>query len=108
MKIDEIKAIVNADLPDDFKRRGILRLMAKDESVIPELLEILNIERKAKKVLLTDMNALLSKSHVALEIATFDKKGLNGDGFIQREIMEFYLNNKDTVGHCFKDLSKLP
>lgn len=70
-------------------------------------LRILDYERKSKKVLLENINLLLSKAHVGLEVAKYDKGTLNADGFIQREIMQFYLDNKGTIGHCFKNMDKL-
>jgi hypothetical protein len=107
MKLKEIKDVLDSDIPDDSKRYAILKLIAKDENAIPDILEILDYERKSKKALLENINLLLSKAHVGLEVAKYDKNSLNSDGFIQREIMQFYLDNKGTIGHCFKNMDKL-
>lgn len=99
MNIDKLKTIINSEWSDEMKERGVINLIAQDENVIPVVMKILESERIQKKVLLDDMNLLLSKAHVGLEDPKF-----NDGGYMQREIVEFYTKYKKYVGHCFKKL----
>ena len=97
MDLGKIKKIVNSDdLPDVFKSKLIIDVIAKDKNSIPDILNILNSERKQKDELTSDMNLLLSKAHLGLE-----KPELNNDKYIQDEIVEFYKKYKGMVSHCF-------
>jgi hypothetical protein len=100
MNLPELKSIINSGLPDDIIKSEIINSLAKDENIIPVIMKILERERAFKKELLLDMNLLLSKAHVGL-----DSKKLNKDGFMQKEIIEFYRKYKGYVGHCFKNLN---
>ncbi len=99
MNIEELKAIINSDLPIEVMKSEIINSLAKDENVIPVVMQILEREREFKKELQTEMNLLLSKAHVGLD----DKKFNSGD-FMQKEIIEFYTKYKGHIGHCFKNL----
>lgn len=99
MNIEELKTIVNSDLPIEVMKSEIINSLAKDENVIPVVMQILEREREFKKELQTEMNLLLSKAHVGLD----DKKFNSGD-FMQKEIIEFYTKYKGHIGHCFKNL----
>jgi hypothetical protein len=104
MNLQKIKSIIDCDLPEDFKRSMVIAEIAKDEQVIPDILDVLNYERKERKKVITDLNLYLSKAHVAL---TTPK--LNKEGFVQEEIISFFIKNKSVkgVGHCFMDLEKV-
>lgn len=95
MNLENVKHIVNSGLPNwDWL---LLVELSKDTDVLPNLMAILNAERKSNKELITDLNALLSKAHVGLE-----SPKLNNDGFMQKEIKEFYASGR--IGHCFKNM----
>lgn len=99
MDLKELKNILILSVPDETKELMIIRLLSKDESVIPLIMEILDYERKRKKELLSIMNLELSRAHLGLE-----NPKINKNHFMDKEITKFYLKNKDQVGHCFKDL----
>lgn len=99
MDLKAIQKVINSELP--FWEEWLLTEIAKDESVLPKLLKILDAERKSKDKLIKDMNLLLSKAHTGLEEPNFNK-----DGFMQKEITKFYLDNKENIGHCFKNIYK--
>lgn len=101
MDLNKIKEIVNSDIPNEYKEYSIVEVLANDENVIPTIMKILDRDREFKKEISQEMNLLLSKAHIGLEDPKF-----NGDGFMQKEIIEFYTKYKGVkgVGHCFKDL----
>lgn len=107
MDLNSLKDILNGGYPDDIKRHMIIKTLAADEEVIPDILDILAHERKRKKKLVEEMNFQLSRAHIGLEKSKFAKTGLNGDRFIEKEIGNFYHNFKDQVGHCFKKLEDM-
>lgn len=102
MNIEKLKQILNSGLEPKLIEQLIINCLAEDESVMPTIIRILDVERKSKKILLQDMNLLLSKAHIGL-----DDKKFNKDGFMQKEIIEFYRKYKDMVGHCFKNIGWL-
>ena len=108
MNLKKIREILEQGLfPDDVKERMILKVLSEDENLIPQLLQILEHERNRKKKLLTEINFQLSRAHVGLEAGKFDKKGLNGDRFMEKEITKFYIDNQEHIGHCMKNLDML-
>ena len=95
MDLNKIKKILEFPLINESeKKRLIINELAKDESVVNTILIILNAERERKNKLVSKMNLLLSKAHVGLKTPK-----LNKDGFMQKEISEFY--DKAEVDHCF-------
>jgi hypothetical protein len=76
----------------------VIAVIAMDERAIPDILDILASERKNKKELISDFNTLLSKADSAL-----DSPKLNKGNFIQAEVKDFYVKNKDYVRHNWKD-----
>lgn len=99
MDIKEIRKIINSELSDEYTEKMIINILAKDEKVIPMVMKILEQERVYKNEVYSEMNLLLSKAHLGLE-----NKKYNSDGFMQKEIVEFYTKYKGYVGHCFKNL----
>lgn len=99
MNLKQLKDIILLNVPDETKEQMIIRELSKDESVIPLIMEILAYERKRKAELLEVINLELSRAHIGLE-----NPKINKDHFMDKEIIKFYLKNKDHVGHCFKDL----
>ena len=99
MNLQELKSIINSELPDDVVKYEIINSLAKDENVIPVVMRILEREREFKKEIHSEMNLLLSKAHIGL-----DNKEFNKDNFMQKEIIEFYTKYKGYVGHCFKNM----
>lgn len=105
MDINKIRTIVNTSdsvISDVNKRGFIIQAIADDPKAIPDILEILNKERSLKRELISEMNALLSKSDAAL-----DKKSLNKEKFIQKEVQEFYTKWSDFVRHNWKTYKPL-
>jgi|TARA_Y100000310_G_C20704425_1_gene834171 hypothetical protein len=102
MEITEIKNIVNSDLPDQYKERALLKVLAKDDDIIPNMLEILKIERETKKDLLTDINLELSRAHLYIERADVKKDDKQfSKSFVLDEIASFYVKYKGRISHCF-------
>jgi hypothetical protein len=101
MDLKKIKQILDESLfSDSQKKLLIFDEIAKSEDAIPTILSILESERKTKEELIIDLNLLLSKAHTGLEEPEFNK-----DGFMQKEILEFYKQKR--IGHCFKNIDEL-
>lgn len=100
MDINKIRTIVNSNdgIISDAEKRGlIIAVIAEDERAIIDVLEILASERRKKKELISEFSTLLSKADAAL-----DSPKLNKNDFIQKEVEEFYVKNKDYVIHNWK------
>lgn len=105
MKIDRVKEIVNNGvLTDDVKRSMILRVIAKDQNAIPDLLKILSFEREEMKEVLIEINLNLSRAHCYIDSRPETRKEAKdafSKGFILDEISKFYIKYKGVVTHCF-------
>ncbi len=100
MNLNKIKEIIEMSLISETDKKNlIVDEISKSEDVVPTILMILNAERKRKNELVNTMNLLLSKADVGLE-----EPKLNEDGFMQKEISEFY--NNAEMNHCFKNAKK--
>lgn len=97
MNLNKIKDIIDLDIDKPIKEDLILMVLAADEKVILNLLKMLNIERNSNIELLTKTNLLLSKADIIIQKPELDK-----DKFFQKEVKEFYIENKDRLSHCFK------
>jgi len=102
MNLKEIKQVINSDLPDEMTEYLIIHILAKDESVVPSIIEILGAEREEKKKLIEEMNLQLSRAETGLSTPK-----INRDHFIEKEIKEFYAKYQNQVKHCFKNYGKL-
>ena len=104
MNIKALKAIINSEFPDTIKEAEIISILADDEKVIPQLMKLLEEERRSKKILIRDMNLELSRAHVYIdELPEAKSKGnqtLNKN-FVIDKISEFYVKYKSMVTHCF-------
>jgi hypothetical protein len=101
MDLNKIKTILLSDdgiVSEVEKRALIIAVIADDEKAIPDILDILNSERRRKQELLSSFNTLLSKADAAL-----DEPKLNKGKFIQKEVKDFYVKNKDYVSHQWKN-----
>lgn len=97
MDLKKLKEVINSDLlTDKQKEDGIYVLLAMDEKCIPTMLNILNKERSHNKETISDLNLLLSKSHVLLKEPKLKKSIPNA----VEEIDSFYESNT-SVKHCF-------
>lgn len=67
MDVKKIKEIVNLDISDEQKERYILAIIADDKKAIPDILNILNIEREKREELILDSNAELSRALIILK-----------------------------------------
>jgi len=100
MNLNKIKEIIEIPLISEADKKNlIVDEISKSEDVVPTILMILNAERERKNKLVNTMNLLLSKADIGLK-----EPKLNEDGFIQKEISEFYDTAK--VNHCFKNTKK--
>ena len=100
MNLNKIKEIIEMPLISEADKKNlIIDEISKSEDVVPTILMILNAERERKNELVSTMNLLLSKADVGLK-----EPKLNEDGFIQKEISEFY--DTSEVNHCFKNSNK--
>lgn len=92
MKLERIKSIVN----DGYEnwQQLLLEEVAKDRHAIQHVLTMLAAEREETSQLTTDLNAQLSRAHVALE-----NPAINKDGFVQKEIRKFYKEGR--ISHCY-------
>ena len=95
MNLENIKTIVNSGR-ENWERLLMIEI-AKDKSAIPFMMGILDAERADNGELIRDLNLLLSKAHTGLEIPK-----LNKDGFMQKEIKEFYKSGR--INHCFANM----
>ena len=95
--LGKIDQALKSEMPKEIIRLDILRIIARDEAALPDLIHILEAERERKKALILEMNLQLSRAHMAL----IEPK-LNEDGFVKGEISKFYQNNKDELSHCYK------
>ena len=100
MNLNKIKEIIELPLISEADKESlIIDEISKNENVVPTILRILNAERGRKNELVSTMNLLLSKADVGLK-----EPELNEDGFMQKEISEFY--DTAEVNHCFKNANK--
>lgn len=106
MDIKKIKEIVNNNsLPEQMQKNYILSIIAKDEDVIPLVMEILNYERAEKKELLLDSNMELSRALITLQDPNIGKtkpKPYIELDFVIGEIKKHYLKWQDKIKCCFK------
>lgn len=102
MNLKKIQEIINDGfLPNESKEQMILNVLSEDENLIPQLLEILEYERKRKKKLLSEMNLELSRAHLTIE-----KPEINEKNFVFNKIVKFYHKNEDQIRHCFANMDK--
>jgi hypothetical protein len=81
----------------------ILEYVSNDENALPNILKILEFERKNKKELLQDTNMELSRALVAFEM--YEKNtptNLKQKRWIVGEIKKHYIKWKNFIGCCFK------
>jgi hypothetical protein len=105
MNIQAIKSIVNDELTtDEIKRHLIVNAMAMDQNVIPDVMKILEAERKRKKELITEMNHELSRAHTYIDSYTESERAAKNNcnkSFIMDQIAKFYFKFSDQVTHCY-------
>jgi len=100
MNLNKIKEIIEMPLISEADKESlIIDEISKSENVVPTILMILNAERERNNELVSTMNLLLSKADVGLK-----EPKLNENGFMQKEISEFY--DTAEVNHCFKNAKR--
>jgi hypothetical protein len=105
MDITAIKAIVDSKhMSHQEMNAEIFKVLVCDETLIPNMLTILELERKNKKELFGDMNMQLSRAHIYIEqtgeTRAEEQRHFN-KAFIMEQISEFYEKYKGYVKHCF-------
>lgn len=110
MKLDKLKQILDSEVNDELKELLVLQFLSKQETIIPDLLKILEIERISKKELISDMNLELSRAHIYIDLneEKVDKKNKNTftKSFVIDKIAQFYFKYSETVNHCFNRFNK--
>lgn len=102
MNLNEIKLILDRPIADDYKEHLIINSLAKDESVISLVLQMISEEREVKERLIIESNMELSRALVAL-----DDKGLGTDKavislhYVIGEIKNHYRKWADRINCCF-------
>ena len=92
MNLEAIQKAFDFSLPNEIIEQRIIEIIAKDENAIPDVLKILNAERLYKSKAISEMNILLGKAKAALENPI-----LNTEGFMQKEIDNFYKSHPDII-----------
>lgn len=103
MNIKAITDIVQLKVPDEYKERAILQVLAEDPKAIEIVLKLLNEERKVTGELLVDTNLELSRALVTLrqpELKWGKRVGIKPDWVVSK-IIEHYKKWKHRVGCCF-------
>jgi len=104
MDIQELKQIIDSDIPISVKENLIIDSLAKDETVVTTIVKVLSKERETNKELITDMNLELSRAHVYIdmrpELKPESKENFNKN-FVMDKIAKFYVNYKSLISHCF-------
>ena len=116
MDLKRIELILQQPMWDDnMKRNAIIKTIAADEKAIPDILAILNDERKFNHELISDLCLEVSradcfidtlpptilpkkkakKSEFTIEISGFSKE------FVSKCIADFFTKYKGQVIHCF-------
>lgn len=100
MNLDKLKEILNQEIRADVKEILFLEQLSKEEDIVPNLLRILEAERRRNKEVIIDMNLELSRAFNYVHEAAFDKKkkGFNKE-FLLGEIKNFYRRYKSVISH---------
>ena len=104
MNIKDIGLIANHSLmTTEQKERAITAIIAMDKNVIPNILAILESERKSKDSLIKDQNAELSRALVVLKspCLKWNKSIIADPKWVVSEIIKHYKKWKGTIGCCF-------
>lgn len=103
MNLEAIKKIIDSEFEDSYKERLVIAELAKDDNVIPLILQILGAERDSKENLIRESNAELSRSLVTLMDDKFASKGQIVDRhWVAGEIKKHYLKWQEFVRCNFK------
>ena len=96
-------------MPEDMQRQAVLSVLADDKTMIPNLLSMLEIERKENSELIADINLQLSRTHIYVEKYSKEKrKGQQvSRDFMLEKVGEFYGKYAGKIRHCF-DVSITP
>lgn len=115
MDLEKIKEIVNSNSFAGVKEQLILSVIAADKNSLPTILSIMDMERKQKNELISEMNLELSRANVHIQNPTLlsgsgndskskisqERKAMSAKLFILTNISKFYQKWSHTIGHCF-------
>lgn len=103
MNIKEIKEVVNAGHLSKLEQRlRILAVIALDKQALPDILSLLERERKNTQELIMDLNSLMGMAEAAI-----DNPVLNADGTVSSEITVLYEKYKGIIGPTLRRKNEL-
>ncbi len=81
----------------------IFKYLSEEDEILPNMMLLLDSERKSKNQLIIESNAELSRAVVTLIDDKYANKGAIVDRFwVAAQIKTHYLKWKDTIRCCFK------
>jgi hypothetical protein len=103
MDIERLKKVLNdSNFPDELKKDEIVRILAKDKDVIPNVLDILKNERESKSELCSDLMVELARAYIYIdtikEPKSQSKESFNKK-FVISEMDKMYLKHKSALNH---------
>ena len=106
MNLKTLKQILELELPEDTIKEMVLQELASYENTIPNILKIIDTERKNKKELIFALNLNLSRAHIYLESdqRKEPRSSPMEKSFLMNEIQKFYEENN--ISHCFNRFNK--
>lgn len=97
MDLDKIQEVLSSGMPNAVKQNTILKILSEDESVLENMMKILDFERERKKALILEMNMQLSRADTFIRCPRIAESD-----FITGEIEKFYRDHKGQVSHCYQ------
>ena len=94
-----MKLLGGVEFPDHMIERNLLEIISDDDNAMDTIMEMVSVRRNRDRVLIKDLNHLVSLSEVVLS----DPKKFRGTE-IQPKIIDFFTTHKNTrgIGHCYK------
>lgn len=101
--LDAVKMFENQDINEKQLKEFIFDYISDEDSIIPNMMEILQKERNTKSSMLNEMNIELSRSLCGYEDFNSQKKEhKNRREFIVKGIREYYIKWQNYIKATFK------
>jgi hypothetical protein len=100
MNIEQIIQIVNSDAKEEIKEHLIIRTLALDKKVIPNILKILDEERDNKTKLIADLNVEVSRYNIHINNNVLLKENRV---FLNKRTKELYEKWKGFISPLFNN-----